>query len=298
MASDMSDMAGTGPAPATAGPTGFVDETRAVLVMTGADARDVLQGVVSNDVTGLAEGRAVYAALLTPQGKYLADFILADAGQGRILIDAAADQAGDLARRLSMYSLRRDAQVAETPLKVALVWGGRPESPNAVPDPRIAALGWRVYGADPAAMLAGVAPGDRAAYDALRVAHAVPASGVELVPNDTFILEAGFERLHGVDFRKGCYVGQEVTARMKHKTALRKGLVRVRVAGHAAPGTEIAAGGKPAGRLFTVAGGQGLAHLRFDRAGQGMQAGAARVDYAADEALPDGAPPGGGGTAG
>ncbi|HLS19609.1 MAG TPA: folate-binding protein, partial [Paracoccaceae bacterium] len=99
------------------------------------------------------------------------------------------------------------------------------------------------------------------------------------VPDGTFILEAGFERLHGIDFRKGCYVGQEVTARMKHKTTLRRGLARVRVEGEAEPGTAITADGKPAGTLFTIADGEGLAELRLDRAGPGMQAGEARVDY-------------------
>jgi tRNA-modifying protein YgfZ len=100
---------------------------------------------------------------------------------------------------------------------------------------------------------------------------------VELVPDETYILEAGFERLHGVDFRKGCYVGQEVTARMKHKTELRKGLVQVRVEGEAPVGTEILADGKPAGTLYTQSGGLGIAHLRLDRAGGTMQAGDARV---------------------
>ena len=95
----------------------------------------------------------------------------------------------------------------------------------------------------------------------------MPETGVELVPEDSYILEMGFERLNGVDFRKGCYVGQEVTARMKHKAELRKGLVRVRVDGRgAAAGTEIRAGGKVAGTLFSVAGRAGLAYLRFDRA--------------------------------
>ncbi|MEL7013435.1 MAG: folate-binding protein, partial [Pseudomonadota bacterium] len=98
--------------------------------------------------------------------------------------------------------------------------------------------------------------------------------------DDTFILEAGFERLHGVDFRKGCYVGQEVTARMKHKTELRKGLVTVDVTGHVPVGTEIMANGKPAGTLYTQAGGKGIAFLRFQRAGADMDAGDARVSWA------------------
>ena len=101
-------------------------------------------------------------------------------------------------------------------------------------------------------------------WDAIRVHHLIPESGIELVPDDTYILEAGFERLHGVDFRKGCYVGQEVTARMKHKTELRKGLVRVQIDGAAPVGTEITAqDGKPVGTLFTQSGGFAMAHLRL-----------------------------------
>ncbi|MEY8842720.1 folate-binding protein YgfZ, partial [Cribrihabitans sp. XS_ASV171] len=108
------------------------------------------------------------------------------------------------------------------------------------------------------------------------VAHCIPESGIELT-SDSFILEAGFERLHGVDFRKGCYVGQEVTARMKHKTELRKGLTIVEVEGNAPPGTEITADGKPAGTLFTTSGDRAIAYLRFARASDDMQAGPARV---------------------
>jgi len=147
-----------------------------------------------------------------------------------------------------------------------------------VPDPRSRALGWRVYG-EGIALGPEVQVADRAEYDAVRIAETVPETGIELVPDDTYILEAGFERLGGVDFRKGCYVGQEVTARMKHKTALRKGLVRVRVAGAIAPGTSVMAAGKVAGTIFSTHGTTGLAHLRLDRAGEGMEADGVRVDY-------------------
>jgi len=270
---------------------GFVDCQRTVLRMAGADVRDVLQNVVTNDIGPVAPGRAVYAALLTPQGKYLFDFLLIEGPDGAVLIDCVADRAEALAQRLRMYCMRRDAKVTgEAGLGVALVWGdpvpeGAPQGALVVPDPRAGALGWRIYAADPAAALAaiGAAEADRAAYDALRIAHMVPASGIELVPDETYILEAGFEALHGVDFRKGCYVGQEVTARMHHKTVLKKRLVQVRVEGEAAPGTPVTtpetAGGKPAGTLFSQSAGQGLAHLRLDRAGGVLEAGAARVIY-------------------
>ncbi len=262
---------------------GFVDDRRAVLRMTGSDTRAVLQNVVTNDVDQVRPGWAVYAALLTPQGKYLFDFFLLEAPDGAILIDVAADRAAGLAQRLRMYCLRRDAHVeAETDLRIALVWGdGSPEGEIAVPDPRAPVLGWRVYADDAQAALAasGAAQADRAAHDMLRVRHLVPETGIELVPDETYILEAGFSGLNGVDFRKGCYVGQEVTARMHHKTELKKRLVRVRVEGTAPPGTPITADGRPVGTLFTQADGRALAHLRLNRATGPLEAGEARVIY-------------------
>jgi len=279
---------------------GLVDDGRAVLRLGGLDARDWLQGLVSNDVRRLARDHAVYAALLTPQGKYLFDFFLVEGADGAILLDVAASRAAALMQRLSLYRLRRDVQIADVSAQtqVALVWrpqtgqaqtgdaqtgGAALAAPGAlvVADPRDAALGWRLYAQDAAAALAlaGAEAAPRDAYDALRVAVAAPESGVELIPDDSYILEAGFERLNGVDFRKGCYVGQEVTARMRHKTDLRKGLLRVRVEGAAPPpGTPVTtADGKPAGALFTVIDGAGLAHLRFDRAAGPLKAGGATV---------------------
>jgi hypothetical protein len=242
---------------------------RTVLAIGGAERVAFLQGLVTNDLARLSDG-LVYAAMLTPQGKYLADFFVKDDGD-RLLIDAATPLAADLFKRLKMYKLRADVTLEETELRVLRGLGAAPE--GALPDPRTPALGWRLY-----AETAGDDPVTD--WDALRVAHCVPESGVELRPNETFILEAGFERLNGVDFRKGCYVGQEVTARMKHKTALKKGLATVAVAGEAPPpGTEITRDGKTVGTLYTVADGHGIAHLRFDRAGEEMTSGAARVDW-------------------
>ncbi len=278
---------------------GFVDTRRMVLAMTGADARAVLQGVVTNDIDRVAPNVAIYSALLTPQGKYLFDFFLLDGGPGRVLIDVTADRAGALAGRLKMYCLRRDAAIAPADdIAVGLVWSGlgdgahppAPPPPNpvaaVVTDPRAKELGLRIYGADPNGVLEtlGAVGASTQDYDALRVAHIVPEGGAELIPEDSFVLEMGFERLDGVDFRKGCYVGQEVTARMKHKTELRKGLVQVEINGTAAPGTEIRVDGKAAGTLFTTAGDKALAHLRFDRARSGMYAGDATVDFTAPKA--------------
>ena len=241
---------------------------RQVLEVTGADRVDFLQGLITNDMARAKDG-LIYAALLSPQGKYLADFFV-HASDDKVLIDVSEDQARGLAQRLSMYKLRADVTIAASDLHVQRGFGDAPE--GAWPDPRHPELGWRRFSDKN-----GAAP--TTDWAALRVRLGVPESGIELISDATYILEVGFEALDGVDFRKGCYVGQEVTARMKHKTELRKGLARVAVDGYAPVGTEIEAGGKPVGTLYTQAGGQGLAYLRFDRATGPMQAGEATVTW-------------------
>ena len=240
---------------------------RSVLRVSGADRESFLQGLVTNDVRRLKAG-IVYAALLGPQGKYLADFFLIPDGDA-ILIDVATPLAEGLARRLSLYRLRADVRIEPSALHARRGLGAPPA--GAFSDPRHPALGWRSYGDMP-----GTAP--VIDWDALRVMHLIPESGVELIPDDSYVLEMGFERLNGVDFRKGCYVGQEVTARMKHKTELRKGLAQVEIDGEAAPGTPILTPeGREAGQLLTRSGDRALAHIRFDRAEGDLHAGAARV---------------------
>lgn len=238
---------------------------RRILKLTGTDAREFLQGLITNDVNGVDEG-LVYAALLTPQGKYIADFFVAPSADA-LLLDVAESLGDMLVQRLSMYKLRADVQIETTALHLHRGQGAPPEDGFA--DPRHPALGWRAYRETPQT-------DDTTDWTALRIEHMIPESGIELTP-DTFILEVGFERLSGVDFRKGCYVGQEVTARMKHKTELRKGLAKVAISGEAAPGTEIIANGKVAGTLLSSTTTSGLAYLRFDRAKGEMTAGDATV---------------------
>ncbi len=240
---------------------------RVIWQLTGADALPFLQGLVTNDVLPLGKASGiVWAALLTPQGKYLADFFVVNTGR-MLLIDIADHLAGATLRRLQMYRLRADVQIVPVDMPLAR---GLDSPPNgAFVDPRHPALGWRAYG-----MLAGEPTID---WDAIRVAHLIPEAGRELIVDDSYILEQGFEALHGVDFRKGCYVGQEVTARMKHKTDLRKGLARVLVTGTGIEGTPITVDEKPIGTLHTIAGRQALAYLRFDRADSPMTAGRATL---------------------
>ena len=242
---------------------------RSVLSLTGTDRVEFLQGLVTNDVRRAADG-IVYAALLTPQGKYLADFFVI--GQpDRLLIDVASSHAAALLQRLTMYRLRADVQIAPTDIVVSRGTGPAPD--GALPDPRDPAMGWRHYGDTDLS--------DGTDWTALRVAHLVPEAGIDLTP-ETYILEAGFERLHGVDFRKGCFVGQEIVARMKHKTVLRKGLVRVTLDGTAEPGDEVASGDRVAGVVHTVAGDQAIAYLRFDRAADLRTTGARLVPHPGD----------------
>jgi len=239
---------------------------RRILKITGSESESFLQGLVTNDLARLDDG-LVYTALLTPQGKYIADFFLLRQ-DGALLLDVDESLADTLVQRLSLYKLRSDVLIAESDLRLCRGTGPMPE--GAHPDPRHPELGWRLYG--------DTEGDDGTDFEAIRVAHCIPETGVELTP-DTFILEAGFGRLNGVDFRKGCYVGQEVTARMKHKTELKKGLVPVAVQGAAPVGSALTTPeGKPAGKLYSQAGGRGIAYLRHDRATPGLIAGEARVD--------------------
>ena len=183
-----------------------------------------------------------------------------------MLIDVASSHAQTLGQRLMMYRLRAAVELAQTDLIVSRGTGPKPE--GAFDDPRHDAMGWRAYGETDVS--------DDTDWDALRVTHLIPQTGVELT-GDTYVLEAGFEALNGVDFKKGCFVGQEIVARMKHKTKLKKGLAQVAVNGDAAAGDAITTDGKPAGTLYTLSGDKALAFLRFDRATGDMLAGAATL---------------------
>ena len=227
---------------------------RKVFRFSGTDARKFLQNLITNDVKRLDDG-AVYSALLTPQGKFIADFFLISDGND-ILMDVDADAAATLIPRLNMYKLRADVTISETDLIVSRGLNDAPE--GAVADPRDANLGWRYYGAEDHNT-------DAVDWDALRVDHKIPEMGREL-DAESYILEMGFEGLNGVDFRKGCYVGQEVTARMKHKTELRKGLVRLVADADIPENADVMSNGKVIGRTHTSSGKRALAYLRYNRA--------------------------------
>lgn len=247
---------------------------RGVVRIGGAEARSFLQNIVTTDMDRVAEDRAGFGALLSPQGKILADFLVFAEGDG-FLVDLPKAALADFVKRMTLYRLRAKVEIADLSAerKVAVFWGGDAPA-GAVSDPRLAELGHR-------AILAKEAPIENEtqaeAWHAHRIALGVPEGGRDFAFGEAFPHDVDMDDLAGVDFRKGCYVGQEVTARMKHKTELRKGLVRVLVAGEAAPGTPILSGEREVGRLFTRVGDRGLAHLRLDRADGPLRAGAAEV---------------------
>jgi folate-binding protein YgfZ len=187
---------------------------RAVIALEGPEARPFLQGLVTNDLTDLAPGHALYAALLAPQGKILFDFIIAE-GDGAVLLDCQEAQAEALVRKLKQYRLRAKIEIAIRPqLSVYVGLTGRPgERAISFADPRLARLGPRSVGAE-AEMPAGL-PGP-AAYHAERLQLGVPEGG-DFGSDKIFALDAGLDELHAISFDKGCYIGQELTARMKHR---------------------------------------------------------------------------------
>jgi folate-binding protein YgfZ len=265
-------------------------DDRGILAVSGPDRRLFLQGLVSNDVEKLAANRALYAALLTPQGKYLHDFIMVEEGEA-IWIDAEAARLGDLRRRLAIYRLRAKVEIAERPeLAIAAIFGtgalaalglaeeggaARPMAAGVVfADPRLTALGARAIlprdALRPTLAALGLAEADFAAWDRHRLALGIPDGSRDLVPDKSILLEAGFDELGGVDWQKGCYVGQELTARTKYRGLIKKRLFPVQIDGPPpAPGTMVTAEGRDAGEMRSSRDKRGLALLRLDAIGEG-----------------------------
>ena len=244
---------------------------RAVLSIAGADARAFLQNLVTCDVDPLRPGDAAFGALLTPQGKVLFDFLVVCADDERFLLDAPADPAPALAKRLSMYKLRAKIAIGQTNQHVVAVWGdAAPPAGLSFRDPRDGRLGLRVIVDGPAEA------GDLAAYEAHRIALGVPQGGVDFAWGDAFPHEVNMDLLHGVSFTKGCYVGQEVVSRMQHRGTVRRRVVTAGFDGAApAPGTEIHAGDVLIGTFGSATPGRGLAAVRIDRLADALAAGTA-----------------------
>ena len=233
---------------------------RGVIEVAGPDRVPFLQGLVSNDVTLAAADRAVWAALLTAQGKYLADFfIIADGA--RLLLDCEAAALADLVTRLTRYRLRAQVSVSATGLCVAAAWNGRPAVDAIIAaDPRLPDAGWRVISSAPVATNAQAADWDRH-----RLSLGLPDGSRDLERDKTVLLEAGFDELHGVSWTKGCYMGQELTARTRYRGLLKRRLVPVDVRGPLpAPGTPVSRDGAEVGTMRSGRDRAGLAVLRLD----------------------------------
>jgi folate-binding protein YgfZ len=258
---------------------------RGVVKVSGDDARDFLNGLVTADVTLLRPNLGRFGALLTPQGKITADFLITEAPAGHgggFLIDCPRALAQALADKLGFYKLR--AKVAVENLSdrfgVLAAWDGDPAvMPDlAFADPRNPALGWRILAPvelkQKVADLIGADLVDSSAYEAHRIVSGVPRGGLDFMYGDAFPHETNMDRLHGVDFEKGCYVGQEVVSRMQHRGTARTRTVRIILEDFSPePGMAILAGDKPVGTIGSTAGQNGLALIRIDRVADALQAG-------------------------
>jgi hypothetical protein len=258
---------------------------RGVVKIGGEDARNFLNGLITTDVTLVRPGLGRFGALLTPQGKIVADFLITEAPAGHgggFLIDAPRALAKGLADKLGFYKLRAKVTVESLSdnLGVMAIWDGEPSTKPDLTfaDPRDNALGWRILVPEELARkvadLLSAELTDSAAYDAHRIATGVPRGGLDFIYGDAFPHETNMDRLHGVDFDKGCYVGQEVVSRMQHRGTARTRTLRIVLDG-APPeaGSPVLAGDKPVGTMGSSADGKGLALIRTDRAIDALDAG-------------------------
>ncbi|MEC9369175.1 MAG: folate-binding protein [Pseudomonadota bacterium] len=250
---------------------------RTVLRVGGEEARKFLQGLVTNDMDRVSGGKAIHAALLTPQGKILFDFLIVE-DQNSFLLDCPREVAAELAKRLTFYRLRAKVEIADMfrTLAVSAIWGAEPQPATEgllFQDPRLAELGYRLIAPPGAETGYGCESAMDADYHAHRIALGVPEGGRDFAFGDTFPHEADFDQLAGVDFKKGCYVGQEVVSRMHHRANARKRVVPVEGDGPIAAGTQVTAGDFPIGIVGSVTGKSGLALLRLDRAVEALAKG-------------------------
>lgn len=270
---------------------------RGLIKVSGPDAVPFLQGLISNDVTKVGPDRVIYGALLTPQGKFLHDFFIIVDGDG-VLLDCEAERRTDLFTRLKRYRLRSKVELADVTdaWAVLAAWGdgalaalGLPPQPGAAmpfgggtayTDPRHAGLGVRVL--VPAAeagaatqsrsLPQGLTLAGRTEYERLRLSLGIPSGAADLPVEKAFLMESGFDELNGIDWQKGCYVGQEVTARTKYRGLLRRRLAPVAVDGSPpAEDARIFADGRDVGELRSQQNGQGLALIRLDAIAAGAR---------------------------
>lgn len=255
---------------------------RAFLRISGADAGAFLDRLVTADIDAIPEGGAGYGALLSPQGKILSDFLIVRLGDDTVL-DAPAEAAADLVKRLTLYRLRSAVAISDVSADLAVIalWGGGapPAMPgHVVADPRHPGLGYRAY--VPRAAV-GSAEGFRGAliepaeaYAAIRVSLGIPEAGADYALGEAFPHDVALDQVSAVAFDKGCYIGQEVVSRMEHRGTARRRPVIVRAeAALPQAGADIVAAGRPVGTLGTTAGNEGIAIVRLDRVRAAMNDG-------------------------
>ena len=255
---------------------------RSVIAVSGPDAKEFLQGLITNDMDLVSTQQAIHAGLLTPQGKLLFDFFVFGP-ENDYLLECASEVVDELKKRLMFYRLRAALDISDwrEDVQVWAIWDGQPELPSRFlifQDPRLEELGYRMVlsHSDASATVAqmGCAEASIDDYHAHRVALAVPESGKDYALGDTFPHEANLDQLRGVDFQKGCFVGQEVISRMHHRGTARKRVVPISAAGPLPPsGTPIMVGTLAIGTLGSVFGSTGLGLVRLDRAKEALEAG-------------------------
>ena len=249
---------------------------RGVVFIGGEDAQKLLDDLVTNSMAIVAENGAGFGALLSPQGKILVDFIVHRAEDG-FLFDLAADRAAEFVKRMTLYRLRAKVSIEDRSerLKVLAAWSGAEPSAPFAADPRAAALGWRaVVPKEEELSPAGYDEATAEAYHAHRIALSVPEGGRDFAFGDAFPHDADMDCLAGVDFRKGCYVGQEIVSRMEHRGTARRRAVSIAAdAPLPAAGAPVTADGKPVGAMGSSAGGKGIALLRLDRVKEALDRG-------------------------
>lgn len=231
--------------------------SRALIALTGEDWRSFLQGLITQDVETLGVGEARFGALLTPQGRLLFDLFVVGREDGALL-DVARAHRESLMTRLTMYRLRAKVTIGADESPVFAAWGQAP-SAGWIADPRLPALGWRAYG------LETMVTASEADYDAHRLALGVPGEA-DWGTDKTYPIEADFDLLSGIDFKKGCFVGQETTSRMKRRGQIKNRMLPLAFEGAAlAPGAEVLAGTLRAGEVLSGRDGRAMALLRLDR---------------------------------
>ncbi|MGX4773352.1 CAF17-like 4Fe-4S cluster assembly/insertion protein YgfZ [Bradyrhizobium guangdongense] len=256
---------------------------RGVIKVAGDDARNFLNGLITTDLDRLKPGLGRFGALLTPQGKIIVDFLITEAPAGHgggFLIDCPRALADTLATKLKFYKLRAKVTVDILDLGVLAAWDGSPAAqPDlAFTDPRNGELGIRILIPEDLKQklsdLIGAELVDASDYEALRIALGVPRGGLDFMYSDAFPHETNMDRLAGVDFDKGCYVGQEVVSRMQHRGTARTRSVKVLLDGPSPEaGATILAGDKPVGTIGSSARGKGIALVRIDRVANALDAG-------------------------